>query len=341
MDNVTKVDETTPKGDSTLKKIIKLVVSLGIGFFILWLMYRKTNFDEMWVTIKDANFGILLFSLLFGLLGNTFRGLRWKLIIEPLGYNPSATNLCYAVYGSYAVNLIFPRAGEIWRCGVIAKDEKIPFVKLIGTLLIDRAFDTIMVILITLLACCFNLDFFLDYIKENESLSATLGSLFSSKWLYISIGIGIVLLYIVFGVLKNTKPVKKIKEFFISLGKDMVMVWHMKKKMRFFIYTLSIWFSYFLYFYLTFFAFDFTKDLGITAGLIAFAVSSLSMGIPTNGGVGVWHAAVVLSLSLYGVTKTSSEAFAFGVFAIQNIWIVLVGIFGFVALSMKNKKVAK
>ena len=338
MDNATKVDETINKGDSALKKTIKLVVSLGIGFFILWMMYRETNFDTMWLQVKDANFAILLFSLIFGMLGNTFRGLRWKLIIEPLGYNPSTSNLIFAVYGSYAVNLIFPRAGEIWRCGVIAKDEKIPFVKLIGTLLIDRAFDTIMVILITLLACCFNLDFFLNYIKENESLSASLGALFSSKWLYIGIASLLILIYVVFGVLKNTKPVMKIKEFFVSLGKDFVMVWHMKKKKRFFIYTLSIWFSYFLYFYLTFFAFDFTKDLGITAGLIAFALSSLSMGIPTNGGVGVWHAAVILSLGLYGVAQSSAEAFAFGVFAIQNIWIVLVGIFGFVAMGLNGNK---
>jgi uncharacterized protein (TIRG00374 family) len=334
--DTTQIEEPKKK-ESSLKKTAKVVIPLSLGFVILWFLYRGTNFSDMWETIKDANLAILLFSLIFGLLGNTIRGLRWKLLIDPLGYNPSKSSLIYSVWGSYAVNLIFPRAGEVWRCGVVARKENIPFVKLIGTLIIDRLFDTIMVFLITLLACCFNLDFFINYIRDNESLSESLGALFASKWLYIGIVLVIAIIFVVFVVFKNTTPVRKFKSFFKELGADMVAVWKMKTKKRFLVYTIGIWLCYFLYFYTTFFAFDFTRDLGITAGLIAFAISSLSMGIPTNGGMGVWHAAVVLSLGLYGVTKTSAEAFAFGVFAIQNFWIVLYGIFGFVAVSVKSK----
>lgn len=332
-----QIEEPEKKG-STVKKILQMVISLGLGVFILWLLYRKTNFTEMWDTIKDANFAILIFSLLFGLFGNIIRGIRWKLLIEPLGYNPSTLNLVYAVMGNYAVNLIFPRAGEVWRCGIIAKEEKIPFVRLIGTLLVDRVFDTIMVALIILLGCCFNVDFFIRYIKENEGLSHTISNLFNSQWLYIGVVVFILALFLVFGVFKNTTPVLKIKAFFKGLGDDMKSVWNMKKKRQFLICTVSIWVCYFLYFYITFYAFDFTRHLGITAGLVAFGLSSLSMAIPTNGGMGVWHAAVVLSLGLYGVAKGPAEAFAFGVFAIQNFWVVLYGIFGVVAIGMNKKK---
>ncbi|MEN9918757.1 MAG: hypothetical protein RL662_1193 [Bacteroidota bacterium] len=331
-----QTEEVIKKG-SPLTKIVKTIVPFVFGLLILWMLYRKTDFAEMWATIKDANFAILLFSLIFGLLGNIIRGLRWKLLIEPLGYNPNTLNLVYAVLGNYAVNLIFPRAGEVWRCGVIAKKEKIPFVRLIGTLLLDRVFDTIMVILITLAACCFNLDFFLSYIQNNEALSQMVHNILYSKWMYISLGILMLGFFLVFSVFKNTTPIIKTKKFFKELGADMKSVWQMKKKQRFLVYTVSIWACYFLYFYITFFAFDFTKELGFTAGLIAFAISSLSMAIPTNGGMGVWHAAVVVSLGLYGVTKPSAEAFAFGVFAIQNFWIVLYGVFGFVAISLRKK----
>jgi len=61
------------------------------------------------------------------------------------------------------------------------------------------------------------------------------------------------------------------------------------------------------------------------------------MGIPTNGGVGAWHAAVTASLVLYGVTRSSAEAFAFGVFAIQSLWIILCGVFGMAILGIKNR----
>lgn len=323
---------------SSIKKILQLIISLGLGVFILWLLYRKTNFGDMWETIKDANFAILLFSLLFGLLGNTIRGIRWKLLIQPLGYNPSTSNLIFAVYGNYAINMIFPRAGEVWRCGIIAKEEKIPFVRLIGTLLVDRVFDTISVACIILLGCFINFDFFLNYIRENEGISQALYGLFYSKWFYISIIFLVALFFLIFGVFRNTKPVLKIKGFFKSIGADLKIVWNMKEKKRFFLCTVGIWLCYFLYFYTTFYAFDFTRDLGIMAGLIAFGISSLSMAIPTNGGMGVWHAAVVLSLGLYGVGKIPAEAFAFGVFAIQKFWEVLYGIFGVIAIGIKKKK---
>lgn len=335
--NVSPDVKTSEKG-SSVKKILKTFIPLALGVVVLWFLYRGTNFTEMWVTIKNANFGILLLALIFAPIGNAIRGIRWKLLIEPLGYNPSTSTLIYAVYGNYAVNYVLPRAGEIWRCGAVAKSEKIPFVKLIGTLLIDRVFDTIMVLLITLVACYFNLDFFLNYIKANESISDSFTKLIHSPVVYASLTGIVVVLFLVFGVFRNTGPVIKIRSFFKNLWADMIIVWKMRKKTQFVLCTLGIWFCYFLYFYINFFAFDFTRDLGMTAGLIAFAISSLAMGIPTNGGIGVWHAAVMLSLGLYGVTQTSAEAFAFGVFAFQSFWTVLYGLFGVLAISFKKGK---
>lgn len=336
MDSVNTDTEVPEKKSSLLKNILRLIIPLGIGVAILWFLYRETDFDKMWETIQDANFAILLFSLIFGLVGNIIRALRWELLIRPLGYNPSRRNLIYAVLGNYAVNLALPRAGEIWRCGVIAKSEKIPFVKLLGTLIIDRAFDTIMVLLITLFACTFNVDVFVNYIQENEALSGLADKLIYSQWTYITLALGLIFLVLVFTVFKNTSIVLKIKGFFKGIWNDMKQVTKMREKGKFLIYTVSIWVCYFLYFYVTLYAFEFTAHLGFTAGLVAFALSSISMAIPTNGGIGVWHAAVVLSLGLYGVTKSSAEAFAFAVFTIQNLWIIIYGTFSIAAISFKK-----
>lgn len=329
--------ETPEKKGFSIKKLLQIVIPLLLGIVILWLLYRKTNFTEMWDKIKDANFAILLFSLLFGLLGNVIRGYRWKLLIQPLGYNPRNSNLVYSVLGNYAVNFMLPRAGEVWRCGIIAKEEKIPFTKLFGTMLLDRICDTITVAIIVIVACFFNIGFFMNYLNSNHDALQAVEDIFTSWKLYAIIA-GIILFFvIVFKVFKNTKPIVKLKEFIKGIGSDMKKIGKMKEKKRFFLYTIGIWFSYFLYFYITFYAFDFTRDLGVTAGLIAFAVSSLSMGIPTNGGVGAWHAAVTASLLLYGVSKSSAEAFAFGVFAIQSLWVILCGIVGMAALGIQNR----
>jgi len=324
--------------NSFVRKILKIILPLVLGVFILYFLYKGTDFNKMWETIKNANFAIIAFSLIFGLLGNIIRGLRWKLLIDPLGYDPSNKGLIYAVLGSYAVNFVIPRGGEVWRCAVVSRNEKIPFPKLIGSMLLDRVSDTATVACIILLACCFNVNFFVSYINKNQALSSTIDHLLASPYVIGGVILAIILTIIAFTALKQNVVIKKIRDFFVGIFQDMMAIFKMKKKTRFLVYTVSIWVSYFLYFYMTFFAFDFTRYLGITAGLIAFAISSLSMAIPTNGGVGVWHTAVVLSLSLYGVNRGSAEAFAFAVFAIQSIWVVVYGLFGVFALSLQQKK---
>lgn len=328
----------TQKKSSLLNNLIKVVLPLGLGIAIIYYLISKIDPSQLWEILKDANWGILLFSLLFGLLGNTIRGYRWALFITPLGYSPKISNLNYAIYGGYAVNFALPRAGEIWRCGVIAKEDKIPFSKLFGTMILDRIFDTITVAIISLVAFLFNMQFFLTQLEQNQTTFNTISGIFKSPLLYLAIGAAIITTYIVFRFFKENVIVRKIKGFLSSIASDLKAIWKMNTKGRVFLYTIGIWGSYFCYFYITFFAFDFTADLGITAGLIAFALSSISMGVPSNGGLGPWQIAVIASLSLYGVDKLHATAFATGVFAVQSIWVIICGLFGIAMLALKKQK---
>lgn len=328
----------TQKKSSLLNNLIKVVLPLGLGIAIIYYLISKIDPSQLWEILKDANWGILLFSLLFGLLGNTIRGYRWALFITPLGYSPKISNLNYAIYGGYAVNFALPRAGEIWRCGVIAKEDNIPFSKLFGTMILDRIFDTITVAIISLVAFLFNMQFFLTQLEQNQTTFNTISGIFKSPLLYLAIGTAIITTYIVFRFFKENVIVRKIKGFLSSIASDLKAIWKMNTKGRVFLYTIGIWGSYFCYFYITFFAFDFTADLGITAGLIAFALSSISMGVPSNGGLGPWQIAVIASLSLYGVDKLHATAFATGVFAVQSIWVIICGLFGIAMLALKKQK---
>lgn len=316
------------KSKSFVMNFIKIVFPLALGIVILYFLYAGTDFKDLWTKIRDANWLILCFSLIFGLTGNIIRGLRWELLIKPLGYFPLKKNLIYAVLGNYAVNFALPRAGEVWRCGIISKKEKIPFTKLIGTLIIDRLFDTVMVSLIVLLAFSSNIAVFYRH-KELFNLPGFLTSpLFYAGCLaFVIIVAGIIVFF------KNNLLIKKIRTFFISMWNDMKTVWKMKEKRRFIFYTAGIWVSYFLYFYVTLFAFDFTSGLTLAAALFIFAISSVSMGIPSNGGLGPWQAAVVIGLSAFMVNKADATAYATAVFAFQSIWVVLCGLFGIGAFS--------
>lgn len=327
------IQEEKEEKKSKLGGVLRVTVPLVLGVIILYFLYKDTDFKNLWQIIKDANWAILSFSLIFGLLGNVIRGLRWELLIKPLGYYPKKSNLIYAVLGNYAVNFALPRAGEIWRCGVISKQEKIPFKKLIGTLIIDRVFDTLMVALILLLAFICNVTVF---IKKSSDFA--IPSFLTSVWFYVSIVVSIAVIAIIFIFFKENKIVKKVREFLLSIWNDMKTVKKMKEKKRFIFYTVSIWASYFLYFYVTFYAFGFTSELGIAAGLFTFAISSVSMAIPSNGGLGPWQASVVFSLVAFSVSSAHAIAFATAVFTFQSIWVVLCGLFGIGALSFKKPK---
>ena len=315
------------------KKVLKTLFPLVLGMIVLWLLYKDTNMAELWQITKSANFTIIAYSLLFGLAGNIFRALRWELTIQSVGYYPKRMSLIYAVMGNYAVNFVLPRAGEVWRCGVVTKYDKVPFSTTFGTLIVDRFFDVVAMGFIMLLCLLLDFRFFFAYFQTNPTVGQSVISTFSSFWFYAIIILFFMLLYIVFRFLPNFFLIKKIKLFYGGMKRDILTVWKMNQKGLFILYTFLCWFGYYLYFYLCFYAFGFTEHLGPVAGLIVFAMSSLGVAAPTQGGIGAWHFMVITSLLVYGVTWEQGSAFAGAVFTIQSAWLILTGIFSIFAIQ--------
>lgn len=325
---------------SILRTFLKIILPLAFGCLLLWFLYRKMDITEIWRVVKEGvRYDIILVSLLFGLFANVVRGLRWGLLINSLGERFKMSNVIYAVLGNYAVNLVLPRVGEVWRCGMITKYDKISFTKLLGTLLIDRVSDTIMVGLITLLIFIFNISFFTSFFAKNPALLEGFQSMFNSIWIYVAGVIFIAGIWFIFTYMSNFTLVKKAKSMLQNVWDGMKSIWLMKRKGLFVIQTLSIWTGYFLYFYITFYAFDFTRDLGVTVGLIAFTMSSIAVAVPVQGGIGPWHFMVIATLMCFGVKETDAAAFALVVHTVQTAWLGLTGLFGVVALPFTNKEV--
>jgi len=323
-----------------LRTSFKVILPLAFGCLLLWFLYSKMDLSEIWHVIKvGVRYDIILFSLLFGLLANIVRGLRWGLLIDSLGERYKVSNAIYAVLGNYAVNLVLPRVGEVWRCGVVSKYDKISFSKLFGTLLIDRVCDTIMVGLITLFIFIFNISFFKHFFARNPDLIEGFRSMFNSIWIYVIVIIIGIAIWFVLTFMKRFTLVQKARTMFLNVWEGIKSVWLMEHKFRFILYTLMIWGGYFLYFYITFYAFEFTRDLGVVVGLIAFTMSSIGVAVPVQGGIGPWHFMVIATLVCFGVNENDAAAFALVVHMVQTVWTGLCGLFGIVALPIINKKV--
>lgn len=323
---------------SILRTFLKIILPLAFGGLLFWFLYREMDLTEIWRVVKEGvRYDIIMISLLFGLFANVVRGLRWGLLIDSLGERFSMKNVVYAVLGNYAVNLVLPRVGEVWRCGVITKYDKISFSKLLGTLFIDRVSDTIMVGSITLLIFIFNIDFFISFFAKNPALLEGFQSMFNSIWIYLSLIFFALLIWFVFKYMSNFTVVQKAKGLLKNVWEGMKSIWLLEHKMKFVIQTLLIWGGYFCYFYITFYAFDFTRDLGIAVGLIAFTMSSIGVAVPVQGGIGPWHFMVIATLVCFGVKENDAAAFALVVHTVQTIWTGLCGLFGVVALPIINR----
>lgn len=322
-----------------LRTSLKIGIPLIFGGLLLWLIYRNLDIAAIWEVIRrGVRYDIICVSLLFGLFANIIRGVRWSLLIDSLGMPHSRPTAILAVLGTYGVNLVLPRMGEVWRCGVVTKYDKIPFTKLFGTLIIDRASDTIVVGLVTLLLFIFNLNFFTSFFARNPSLMDGFQSVFTSIWIYVCLILMGLVIWFVFKYMSNFTLVQKLRKMLLNVWEGVKCIWLLEDKWKFFAQTIMIWGGYFLYFYMTFYAFDFTRDLGFNKGLIAFTMSSIAVAVPVQGGIGPWHFMVISTLVLFNVEETDAAAFAAVVHTLQTAWTALCGLVAILALPFVNKK---
>jgi uncharacterized protein (TIRG00374 family) len=322
-----------------LQKAIRIVLPLALGCILFWYLYQDQNLDEMMQVVREGvRYDIILFSLLFGLGANIVRGFRWGLLIDSLGERVRRINVILAVLGNYAINMALPRIGEVWRCGITSKYEKIPFTKLLGTLLVDRVMDTLVVGLITLFIFVFNISFFTQFFSRHPELLNGVYSMLTSVWLYAGMAAAVGLVWLLFTKWGHLSFVQKGKGAMLNVWEGIRSLWTMEHKIRFIVQTLLIWGGYFLYFYITFYAFDFTRELGPRIGLIAFTMSSLGVAVPIQGGIGVWHFMVISTLVCFGVSETDAAAYALVVYTLQSVWLVITGLAGIVILPVINRE---
>jgi len=135
--------------------VLRFLLFIFIGAGLFWLAFRNLNLSKMVDQFKSAHYSFIFIGLAVGLISHFFRALRWNLLIKPLGFNVPAKNSFIAVLIGYMVNFAIPRMGEVSRCVILNRSEKIPLNKLIGTVVIERIFDSfclLLIIIITFIA---------------------------------------------------------------------------------------------------------------------------------------------------------------------------------------------
>ncbi|ACU61149.1 lysylphosphatidylglycerol synthase transmembrane domain-containing protein [Chitinophaga pinensis] len=326
-----------------MPKFLKFICFLAIGLGLVWLVTHNLTDkekDDIFSSLERANYWLLIPVIIVGIASHWYRAVRWKLIMEPLGYHPSTLNTFFAVMVGYLANLAVPRLGEVTRCGIVARYEKIPVDKLVGTMIAERAVDMLLLLILMVITVVIQIDviggLFLNEIWipiENK-----LGAAGSSRSLILAgIAVGVILLGIIgFRLISRSSIGIKIRALAHGVWDGIRSIGKMEKKGWFIFYSILIWAMYFAMMYLGFYCMEETRYLGLKAALAVLIIGSVGM-IVTPGGTGAYQFLVQRTLMVYGVLDTSAYAFGWIVWSAQTLLVLIVGLGSLIALPLLNK----
>lgn len=340
-----------------LANVLKFLGFLSIGVVILTLVYRNQDaaFQAQCVldgiptdecsflnklaadlsTVKWIWLGATLFAFL---ISNFFRAWRWQQLIEPLGKKVYFWNAFWSVMIGYFANLGLPRMGEVVRAGLLGRYEGIPVEKVMGTVVVDRILDVVMLLVIIGLAFFLQWETLSNFVMESRGTAE--GTSGFGQLLAIGLGvlvIGVVLLVWFLRKFSHIGFVKKITSLAKGFAEGLRSLTKVRSKPILLFNTLGIWACYFGMAFLPFFSFPPTAHLGVDAALMVFIFSALGIVIPSPGGMGSYHLMVVQALALFSIAGDDAFSFANIMFFTLQIGAnVLFGIIGLIVLPMLN-----
>lgn len=324
--------------------ILQYLFFLGLGVFLVWWSVKDID-NEKWMEIrlalKNARFylAIPVFFILF--LSHFVRGLRWRLLMEPLGYKPDKFNTFFAVMIGYLANQAFPRLGEVLKCTLLARYEKIPADKLVGTIILERLIDAICLMIVFGITLATQPGLYAKLMENVFSVGDDPETKKISGYIFGIIVIGIIVVIIALWMIVKKK---NFRDLGIALKKIGHRIWqglsaiqHLKKRGQFLLLTLLLWSLYLSGGYIGFLALHETQHYGIKEALTVLAAGSIGM-IITPGGIGAYAYLIEATMLLYGLQQSIAVAFGWLLWIAQTVIILIGGLFSFALLPWYNKK---
>lgn len=320
---------------------LKVILPLGIGVFVVWYQIKQLSadqIDEIKRSFEKADYFWVLTSVSFGVLSHLSRAYRWKYTLEPLGYKTKFINNFFGVMIGYVANIVLPRLGEVWRCVMVSRYEKLSFEKVFGTVVAERVADMVVLLLIIASVVVMQLSMLRasistlleDFLSANSpsQLAWKMGSVFLIIVVGVSIGWRI--------LTKSQHPIiLKVRNLLKGLVEGIVSILKMKQKWAFLAHTIFIWAMYLAMYYAPFLALPETSSAGSAAVLASFVMASFSI-VLVQGGIGVYPVAVAQTLVLYAIPYEAGFAMGWIIWVAQTIMVVTFGVLSLILMPIIN-----
>ncbi len=316
-------------------KTLWYVAFLALGVALLWFSFRNIDLAQLWTDIKGANYTWMLLSLVCLAVSLFFRALRWNIQIEALGYKTRASSTYGTVLIAYLANCIFPRLGEVARCGVLKRKENIPFDKTFGSVISERIIDLLVLFGLAFLVIVFQWKLLGSLITS--WMVPLLNKLINNVLLGIVVVLaGIACIVLLIKIIKRNKKIASLWHGFIDGIKSVVT---MRKKWRFVLYTLGVWGFYVVMTWLPFYMLPETSHLGLVEAITLLGIATLGVVAPVPGGIGTYHfIAITLLSGFYGISEQVAGSFAAINHGSQMIFYLITGVLAYVVMFFFDKR---
>ncbi|MEO5571524.1 MAG: lysylphosphatidylglycerol synthase transmembrane domain-containing protein [Bacteroidia bacterium] len=325
-----------------IKFLLQLVLFGSIGISLVWLSIHNipdSEIETTWQSFKNANYFVVLLSTFVSILAHIVRSWRWNSLLQPLGHNISFKNSFASVMVGSLVGYVVPRGGgDLIRCGIATRYEKVPFTAALGTLVTERIVDFLL--LLTLFFITFALQFKELIGLTNLYVFTPLAKNFSTNqnlfYILVTTWTLLILALIVF-----RKKIKKILkgnagDLLQNFGNGIKSIKDVKNLKLFILQSVAIWLFYFLTLYICFGCFHETKTLGLKPALSLLLFSTIG-GIVSPGGIGAYQMISTQVLLYYGVMGSVSFSFPWIAWGLQFIAVILIGGLCFLLLPILNR----
>lgn len=323
----------------TLKSIIRIGLPFALAAAILWWMYRGVQGEELQRAFTtDMSWTWMLLSFPFGISAQVFRAMRWNQLLEPLGERPRLHTSIAAIFLSYASSLVIPRVGEVLRCGTLRNYEGTNFSRAIGTVVTERIVDMLLVLAFSVLTMMTQIPVFLTFFRRTGMTVrgtmqgfTTTGYLVTLLCALLVVALGIALVY-------RLQVFSRLRHVVKDLSAGLLSIRSVRSPLLFILYSIGIWLSYYLHFYVALFCFPCTEQLGPVVAMVAFVVGCFAVLVPTPNGAGPWHFAVKTVFVLYGVAQAEAVLSVLVIHTVQTLLVAALGLYALAALALTKKK---
>ncbi|MDE7389054.1 MAG: flippase-like domain-containing protein [Muribaculaceae bacterium] len=323
-----------------IKAIFQFIIPLIISAGLCYILYSDMDWADIKAGLATCRWEWIALWAAVNIAAMLFRGLRWRMQLRAIGITAPVRVMFWAIIGTYAVNLVFPRLGEVWRCGYVARRQQAGFTRVFGSMLADRLADTLSVLAITAATVIVARGPMIKFIGET-GITDKLGTLLGSPWaigIYLIIAVAIATIFI----FSSVSIVARIRGIMARAWEGFASIFHMRRTWLWLLLTAGVWGGYYAGTLFTFHAFVSTADLltetGPMAVLVTFVFGSWAMAVPSNGGIGPWQMAVMLALcGIYGMQQTPALTFATIVLALQTLLNILLGLYAFIRIALDRQ----